>query len=120
MTKLILSVKERLQFPGMLPHQGGLIEMELVKSIITKVNFTAEEIDEFSMRDLTNGSVQWDRKSAKDREFKFENSEIRIIKKGVELLDQCKEITIDNLDTVKRLLTLKEEEDPKNTSNNIK
>jgi len=120
MTKLILSVKERLQFPGMLPHQGGLIEMELVKSLINKVKFTASEIEEYSMRDLVNGSVQWDSKTAKDREFKFEDSEIRVIKKGVEMLDQRKEITIDNLDLVKRLLAIQEENGTKNTSNNIK
>ena len=58
MKTLKLNVVERLLLPGMLPQQGGKIEMLLCNSITEKIDFTADEVSEFGLKD-TGGNVTW-------------------------------------------------------------
>lgn len=107
MTKLNLSVMDRLQFKTLLPKEGRLIEMELVTSLKEKVRFSPAEIEEFELRDLPNGSVIWNGAKAKEREYRFEDSEITVLQRGSSLADQEAKITNDNLPLAKRILAIK-------------
>lgn len=106
-TKITLSVLERLQITTLLPQNGGLIEMGLVKEIRDKVKFSAEEIEEYQLRDIENGSVVWNPAKAKLREYTFADSEIQVLKKGVDEADKRGAITLHNLDLAQMISKMK-------------
>lgn len=107
MVKLILTVPERLLIPLMLPKSSGMIGMELKRSVVNKIRFSPEEISEYELKDTDNGMIVWNKLKAKDREFRFEDSEVNFMKKAVEALDKAEQITDDNYDLAKKLMAIK-------------
>jgi hypothetical protein len=105
--KVILSISERLVFGSLLPQNGKMIEMEIVKNLTRKVSFAPEEIEEFQLKDMPNGSVMWNKTTAKEREFSFEESEIKVIQKGIAMADEKEAITSFNLDLAKKFQNIK-------------
>lgn len=104
MKTLTLSVLERLQLPDMLPKAGKIIEMELARSIIDKIRLEASEINEYGLRDTSDGRIAWDQAKAKDKEVAFEESEIKMIQGAIRNLDKEGRITMESLPLVKKLL----------------
>jgi hypothetical protein len=105
--KINLNIEERIHFPEILPGNGRLIEMEVVKNLTSRVRFSAKEIEEYELRDLKDGRVVWDEPKAKERQFQFEDSEILIIQKGIKTLDAQGRVTIFNLDLAKKFKAIK-------------
>jgi hypothetical protein len=105
--KIVLSVADRFNLQSLLPKNGRMVEMEIVKNITDRVRFSPSEIEEYEIRDLDNGSVIWNSKTAKETEYRFEDSEITVLQKGVNTCDKNSEITQSNLDLAKRILALK-------------
>lgn len=81
----------------LLPEQGGMIDMILVKSISDKVALTAKEITDFSVVQEGN-SVKWDQSKDTGVEIGFEMSEIELLKRRVQELDASKSITMRTFD----------------------
>ena len=81
--------------------------MDLVQAIRDKIKFTAAEVDEMELRDLSDGSIKWDVFKETEKEFDFEDSEMSLLQKGVRFHDEHETITEDTLATAKRLLSLK-------------
>lgn len=81
----------------LLPEQGGMIDMILVKSISDKVALTAKEITDFSVVQEGN-SVKWDQSMDTGVEIGFEMSEIELLKRRVQELDASKSITMRTFD----------------------
>jgi len=103
--KMQLSVLDRLIFSSLLPKSGGMMEMELVAVVKSKVAFTAKEHTKFELKDLQNGSVSWNPK-APEVEFDFEESEVKLLKKGVEMNDKAESINEQNLELAKKIMKL--------------
>lgn len=92
-----LTVKDRIVMIDLLPEQGGIIDMILVKSISSKVALTAKEITDFSVKQEGN-SVKWDQSKDMGVEIGFEMSEIELLKRRVQELDESKNITMRMFD----------------------
>lgn len=92
MKKLTLSVKDRLELPAIFPDKGGFIQQEIVESIKVLIRFTPAELEDYKLKDLPDGRIIWDNTKAKDCEFKFEDSAIEVMKKGVDNLDKNESI----------------------------
>jgi len=105
--KITLSILERLQLPTLLLRSGRMIEMEIVQQVREHIRFTPQEIEQYELRDLASGGVAWNNLKAKEREFLFEDSVIRVIQKGIELADQNEQITQHNLALAKRIQEIK-------------
>ena len=97
-----LNISERLVLPGLLPEQGSMINMLLVKHIRQKIEFTSAEIGDIDLKGEVreDGSTRfkWDPQKAIDVEFHFEKSEIDFLKEQVERLDAEGNIPSSNLD----------------------
>jgi hypothetical protein len=102
MKKINLAVVDRIYFPAILPQQGKTIEMMSVKLMAERVRFTPEEIEEYELKDNANGSVRWNQGKAREREFRFEDSEIEIIFKGAEILDVQERMTVPILKVLEK------------------
>ena len=92
-----LTIKDRIIMVDLLPEQGGMIDMILVKSISDKVALTAKEITDFSVVQEGN-SVKWDQSKDTGVEIGFEMSEIELLKRRVQELDVSKSITMRTFD----------------------
>jgi hypothetical protein len=106
MTAVKLSIVDRLQFTALLPKNGKMIEMEIAKSLSEKVRLTAREIELFELKDLENGSISWNPKTAKDITINFEDSEIKVLQKGVDTLDAAEQITLQIFDLAKKIKSI--------------
>lgn len=104
MKTLTLSLLERFQLPDMLPKAGKIIEMELARSIIDKVQISAKEIGEYSLRDTPDGRIVWDQDKARDIDVELEEAEIKMIQGVIRTMDKEGRVTMESLPLVKKLL----------------
>ena len=93
--KLELSIKDRLGVSLLLPTVGGFIQQELIHYIKERIRLTPEEIHEYEVHDSQGGIITWNTQKAKDKIYDFTESEINILKQGVDLLDKEERITSD-------------------------
>jgi len=93
-----LNVKERLLINQFLPEKGGITTMILMKGIKEKVQISSDEANKIGLTDTGNGRIVWDVKKAKDKDVQFNESEIKLLKKGVETLDKAERITEESLE----------------------
>lgn len=100
MKKLNLSVLDRLMLQQLLPEHGGKIEMILAGSIATKVEFSADEIAKFGLKDH-NGSVSWN--NSIDTEYEFTPEQVELLKSASKRADEEKKITRDNLPLIDKI-----------------
>lgn len=83
--------------PELFPERGGMLEMILVKSITDKVTLTSKEITDFSI--VQEGdSIKWNQSKDTGVEIEFEKSEIELLKKQVQEMDDNKNITMRTFD----------------------
>jgi len=94
MKTLRLRVLDRLMLPQLLPSQGGKIEMLLTGSILAKIEFSAEEIREFGLKD-GDGGVSWT--GDREIEFEFTGEQAEVLKNASKNADNNKLITRQNL-----------------------
>lgn len=83
--------------PELFPERAGMLEMILVKSIADKVALTSKEITDFSI--VQEGdSIKWNQSKDTGVEIEFEKSEIELLKKQVQEMDDNKNITMRTFD----------------------
>lgn len=85
-TKLL--IKERLYLMNVLPQQNSLIEYQLKKSIIQKVEITDEDKALVDFKQESESNVTWDSKKDMDnpKEFEFTDQECQYVRKAIEAL----------------------------------
>lgn len=94
---MILTIRDRIVMPELFPERGGMLEMILVKSIADKVALTSKEITDFSI--VQEGdSIKWNQSKDTGVEIEFEKSEIELLKKQVQEMDDNKNITMRTFD----------------------
>ncbi|MBD9177593.1 MAG: hypothetical protein EGP82_00170 [Odoribacter splanchnicus] len=94
---MILTIKDRIVMPELFPERGGMLEMIIVKSIADKVALTSKEITDFSI--VQEGdSIKWNQSKDTGVEIEFEKSEIELLKKQVQEMDDNKNITMRTFD----------------------
>ena len=95
---MILSIKDRLLLPELLPESGDIIEMLLRRSITEKIKLTAKEISDYNIKSEKPGFITWDENKAVEKDIHMEDAEINLIKKGYAEADKAKKITERLLD----------------------
>ena len=95
-----LSVLDRLILPQLLPQQGGKIEMLLINSIAAKIEFSAQEISDFGMRD-DNGNVSWT--GGGDVDYEFTPEQVEVLKKASKQADENKAVSRQNLALIEKI-----------------
>jgi hypothetical protein len=85
-TKLL--IKERLYLMNILPQQNSLVEYQLKKSIIKKVEITDEDKNLVDFKQESENNVTWDAKKDADnqKEFEFTDQECLYVRKAIEAL----------------------------------
>lgn len=73
-----------------------MIEMIIIKSIRTKVQFSMNEVTEFDLKDSPSGTT-WNVKKAVDKDVYFDHAELTILKDCIKKMDEQGEIVLDML-----------------------
>jgi len=118
--KTKLSVSERLNLGALFPQKGNSITMQLMEDITEKVQLSQKEMDHIELKVIEvptpRGSTTrstWDPKKAKDKQVEFSKTEMRFLKKRIELLDKAEDITPSMWPLVKKLDAFKVSEEKK-------
>lgn len=90
MIKLELTKKERLQFQYILPFQGSLITLEMVNSILKKIE--SEKIENIEVEEI--------------KSFEFEDSEVKMMKEMIYFLDREKKLYFQSLSLIRKILEI--------------
>lgn len=94
---MILTLRDRIVMPDLLPEQGGMIEMILSNSILKKVELSAKDIKTYAIQQEGN-TIKWNQSIDTSTEIDFETSEIELLKKQVQEMDANKRITMRTFD----------------------
>jgi len=96
-----LKILDKVMIPSVLPEKGNIITMTIIKDIISKVALTQNDIEEYSITTLPNGSLKWiEPKEDAFFEIEFTDLEVTEIKKGINALDAKQEIVSDMMGLV--------------------
>ena len=104
-TTIKLGLLDRLMLPTILPKDGGLVQQVNTRGIITKSEFTPEEVQDFEMKDTEKG-VMFNPAKARDIEVEFTKSEVELLQKSVDQLDKDQGINQENLDIILKIKQL--------------
>ena len=92
-----LFIKDRIAVEGLLPKEGNIITMTLVKDIRSKVGLTQAELTKYEFKVAKNGGLQWTGET-KPAAFTFTHAEIELMKTQIAELDNQQKISADLLD----------------------
>lgn len=88
-----LSVKERLIVLSLLPKEGSLQNMRLLRECKEELSFSKEEHEKLQFKQLPDGSVQWNEAGEVSKEVEFCTPIEDIMVDVVTKLDEAGKIT---------------------------
>ena len=92
-----LTIKDRFALMGILPKQGDIISMMMIRDIENKLVMTEEEKEKHSFRKRDDGGWQWELPEERTA-FTFSIAEMEVIRTQITELDSQKKISGDILD----------------------
>ena len=103
--KVKLDGIDRVYLPHMLPEKGGFLDMITYKEIKDMVDFKSDEFADYGIaQNPLNGTLSWDPQKIKtEKEFSFNDHQVRFIKEALKKLDDRKEITKATISTYVKL-----------------
>jgi hypothetical protein len=102
---MMLSVQERLMLANVvLPSQGDFVALTLIASLKEKLALTADEINEYEVKDLEGGGVAWNPDKEKDKEIALDDGTKKIIVEVLAGLDKAKTLTPDHMSLYRKFM----------------
>jgi hypothetical protein len=98
-----LTIKDRISLPGILPQNGGMSKMILVRELIKKTAITSEDIQKTGMIDTPEGNTIWDAAKDPNIEITFNERELALLKSSADEADKAEKITMDNLSLIEKI-----------------
>ena len=103
--ELVLSVKERIVFPGLLKTQGKFEDMVAREELIGKVKFSVKETEELEIKQLDNGSITWNQDKAQDITIEVSDLEVAFIAKCLKELSEQEKLPVDVVSLWKKVIS---------------
>lgn len=93
-----LSIKERMVLIGVLPEEGSLADMLMVRKLVEKVGLTAEDHELVNLRSGKEpNTVVWDEDKDPHKDIDFKGPETSLIVGRLKKLDAEQKLTSDHL-----------------------
>lgn len=109
-----LSFGDRLAFlSNLLPQEGNILTMSIVKELTKKVRISQEEFELVEAKEVSNNRVEWNPNKAaalKPLHLALTKPELKIIQDKIKQLNDDNKITMEIVDLIEKfqLLTFKE------------
>jgi hypothetical protein len=92
--KVKLDVGERMVVISILPKEGNFLTLRVLRTLVSRIGLTAEEIKEFEV--VQEGDrIVWNQKGYELLEFDLADVELDIIKQELKKLDSENKLTQD-------------------------
>lgn len=92
--KVKLDVGERMVVVSILPKEGNFLTLRVLRTLVSRIGLTAEEIKEFGVTQ-ENDRIVWNQKGYELVEFDLADVELDIIKQELKKLDSENRLTQD-------------------------
>ena len=109
-----LSVMNRLSLLGLLPGQGDLTTIKIIRELREELSFTSDEHAALGFKPMPDGKIVWNEEALSDREFEFEGIReviIEGVKTQLRTMEEKKTLKLDHLSLYEVLIKKKEEEE---------
>ena len=92
-----LNVLERLKLCSILPPEGSLVTLRMIRTLIGKLGLSAEEITRYEVvtLDPERGQIRWNDAGMVPVPIELEDAEVELIKKQLKDLDAKNKLTPD-------------------------
>jgi hypothetical protein len=105
--KLKLNVKDRLLLLSILPGQGNLSQVRLIRETQLLLGFSAADHKVLKFETVEGGGMKWDGEAAKDKVFDIAAPISALLLNTFEKLQNESKLSIDHLDIYEKLLASK-------------
>jgi len=96
-----LTILDRLSIINILPKEGNFLTLSVSNDITKKVGIGQEESKEIGIK-FEENRVSWNPETP-EKEVEFSESELSVIRKQLKTLDSQDKLTIELLETYKKL-----------------
>jgi len=109
-----LNIPERLALSSLLPQQGGVITLRVVKELQNKLDFTDEEVEEYEVKNMTlpdgRTTIKWNPKLTAEKkdikDIKISKIEKSVITRQLRQLDSQNQLHISMLPIYDKFIEL--------------
>lgn len=91
-----LTIKERIVLLNILPKEGNVITLKLVRKFREALSFSETEIKEGKIK-IGDGQINWDDSVLKSKDVKVEDTIKSLIVKSLRDLDQKEKLTEEHI-----------------------
>lgn len=91
-----LSIKNRLRLLAILPAQGNLLTLKIVRKLREELSFSEQEHKDFEIK-IVDGSIKW-KKGVEDKEIELGDKAKEIVEKRLRELNDKEELTVPDID----------------------
>ena len=88
---MVLTVLERLLILGLLPGEGGIVEMRFKKVIGEKIGLTSDEIVRYEVKE-DGANVRWNNEVEQTSSIELNEAEVGMIRDSLVKLDREKKL----------------------------
>ena len=99
-----LTVLERLVALGLLPPEGNVATLRLIRNLVEKVGLTAEEYEFYKVEEK-DGNLLWDLQAEpQSNEFELKLVELNILREALEKLNSEEKLTSNHLSLYEKIV----------------
>jgi len=102
-----LKLYERLTAVDILPKEGGIVTLRLIRDLTQKLGPSADELREFEVKQEGN-TVTWGVKGNEDIQFDLKEKEQDLLKAELEKLDKAGKLEMRHYSLYNKIFDLKE------------
>lgn len=97
MTRVQLTIAERLQAVSALPEKGGIVTLRVVQGLRDSLALTPEEITSWSVTQGEDGLISWSEDVDPTAEIEFSPPAVELIKDTLRKLESSGELHINQM-----------------------
>ena len=93
-----LKISDRLLILSVLPQEGNIMQVRLVRDLIGKIGLSAKEIEDWKVKSEKNGQIKWDNSKAIEKEIPISESESKIIADTFEEISKNNKLNVSQIE----------------------
>lgn len=98
-----LTITDRLVLLQVLPKEGDIITIKIIKDLIDSLSFSEKELKDYSIT-IQDNAVNWDEKKAQNKKVEIGPKALSVIVSELEKLNSEKKLTIEHLPVYDKFL----------------
>ena len=98
MRSISLSVLHRITILGVLPKEGNILTLRVLRDLQRELSFAGEELDALAFQDLPDGRLQWKADGDVRKEIVFTGAALTLIREALAELDKSGKMTLPMLE----------------------